>query len=102
RLLSPTPHPPSLHTPLPISFGAAIDDLFVGEDGAQGLAPVDRDFALKGEAALKQLEEDPLGPAHVVGRCRVDLTIPIVGKPQALDRKSTRLNSSHVKRSYAG
>jgi hypothetical protein len=63
----------------------AVLDLFVGEHGAEGGAPVHRDLGHVREALLVELEENPLGPAVVVGGRGVDLAIPVVGEAEAFD-----------------
>jgi len=62
-----------------------IDDLFVGEDSAKFGAPVDRTLVDVGEACFKELEEDPLGPAVVLGVGRVDFARPIEGEAEAFE-----------------
>ena len=44
------------------TLGETVDDLLVGEHGAELGAPVDELLVLEGEAALEELQEDPLGP----------------------------------------
>jgi hypothetical protein len=58
---------------------AAVDHLFVGQDGAALLAPPLRAGGPKGESALEHQQEEPLGPAIVLGRGRVDFAGPVVG-----------------------
>src|SRR5262249_49115653 len=59
------------------ALAAAVDDLLVGEDGRVLGAPLDRCLGPVGEAALEELEEDPLGPAVVLGRVGAELAGPI-------------------------
>ena len=63
----------------------AVDDLFVGQDRAQGRAPIDRHLCHIGQAALVEFEENPLRPAIVVGVAGRNLPVPIIGKTQGLD-----------------
>src|SRR5690606_41886005 len=90
----------SLHDALPISPGVVVgvvvqmhlaqDDLSLVGDGA----------TVEGAVAVAQRQ-----PAQVQGRARKDLQDAIVARAVddrlVRDRKSTRLNSSHVKISYA-
>ena len=62
----------------------AVDDLFVGQHGITFLAPVDRRLLLIGEAALKEQQEQPLGPAVVFRMAGRHLAVPVVGKAQFL------------------
>ena len=89
-------------------FAFAIDDFFVGEHGAEFGAPVDGHFGDVGEADAIQvrarvggdgfgavgggveprvvnLQEDPLGPADVVGVGGVDLARPVVAEADAVE-----------------
>ena len=54
----------------------SVLDLLIGEHGALGWAPVDWDLGQVGQALLVQLQEDPLGPAVVLGVGGVDLAVP--------------------------
>src|SRR5207253_5597797 len=75
------------------------------ERGPQG-----REHALGGERLLEELERAQLGGAHGVGEVRLAAhhdhrevrcaALELLERLQA-DRKSTRLNSSHVAISYA-
>ena len=64
---------------------AAVLDLFVGEHGAERRAPVDRHLGDVGEVFLHQAQEDPLGPAVILGIGGRDLALPVVGKAEPLD-----------------
>jgi hypothetical protein len=59
------------------ALAAAVDHLLVGEHGLVEGAPLDRGLGAVGEPALEQLEEDPLGPAVVLGLVGADLARPV-------------------------
>ena len=80
----PLPHRPPFDRVAGVDVGAVLD-LFVGQHRAQCRAPPDRHVLEVGEAALVQLQEDPLRPAVVVRRRRVDLPLPVVGEAETLD-----------------
>src|SRR3712207_8930958 len=61
-------------------------------------APVDRDDVVEGDEPLRVGGRVLDGPARAVARA-VDLCVD--GQRVLLDRKSTRLNSSHANISYA-
>ena len=63
----------------------AVDDFFVGEHRAELGAPPHGAFVDVGEATFKELEENPLRPAEILRVGRVDLAVPIVGKPEGFD-----------------
>jgi hypothetical protein len=63
----------------------AVDDLLVGQDGLKVGAPPYRSLVNIGEAVLKELKEDPLGPAVVTGVGGVYFTVPVDGETEALD-----------------
>ncbi len=65
-------------------LGEAVDDLFVGEHGAEGGAPPDGFFLHVGEAALEEFEPDPLGPAEVARVGGVHLALEVVGDADGL------------------
>ena len=67
------------------ALAAPLAHLFVGQARLARRAPVDRDDAFVGEAALEELEEDPLRPLHVRGIGGVDLTLPVVGEADRVD-----------------
>ena len=65
----------------PAALAATVDDLLVGEHGRVLGAPLDRRLLAIREAALEQLQKDPLGPA-VVGRlCGGELAAPVDRDP---------------------
>src|SRR5690606_40976088 len=93
-----TPRPP-LPSPVPYTtLFRSKAQLLERADGRRALAPL----AVGGEVVLPQQPprrlvhgvdvQGPVVPQHVAAQQRVD---------PARDRKSTRLNSSHVKNSYA-
>jgi hypothetical protein len=63
----------------------AVDNLLVGQHGAELRAPPHRALVDIGEAALEQLEEDPLRPAEVLRIRGVDFPLPVVGEAERLD-----------------
>ena len=67
------------------ALALAVDHLLVREHRAERRAPVDRHLGLVGEAALVELLEDPLRPAHVAGVGGVDLARPVVGEAERLE-----------------
>ncbi len=60
-----------------------VDDFLVGQAGLAARAPVDGRVGAVGEAALVELQEDPLRPLVVVGRAGVDLAVPVVADARA-------------------
>jgi hypothetical protein len=67
------------------ALGEAVNDLLVGEDSPERGAPVDRHVGAVREAAVEELEEDPLRPlvvARVGGR---DLALPVVREAERLE-----------------
>src|SRR5690606_41291061 len=92
---APTPRisTPSLHDALPIFGAVALRPVgLLADDDAQRRGAAVHVVELGGTDELVALVEDAEGlPVVPLG----------VGLEQALDRKSTRLNSSHVKTSYA-
>ena len=67
----------------PRAPGAALAvHLLIGEHGLVNRVPVHRRFLLVGQARLKELQENPLGPAVVVGQAGRHLAVPIVGEAQ--------------------
>ncbi len=62
----------------------SVDHLFVGEHGAERRAPVDGNLRLVGQAALEELEKDPLRPFDVSRVRRIDLAGPVVTEAEAL------------------
>ena len=55
----------------------AVDHLLVREHGLVERAPLDRRFLAVGEPLLEQLQEQPLGPAVVLGLVGRDLARPV-------------------------
>mmetsp|Transcript_1213 Transcript_1213/g.2220 ORF Transcript_1213/g.2220 Transcript_1213/m.2220 type:complete len:576 (+) Transcript_1213:1033-2760(+) len=62
-----------------------VDHLLVGQHRAQRRAPVHQHLALRGQALLEELEEDPLGPLDVVEVGGGHLPVPVEGEAQALE-----------------
>ena len=62
------------------ALAAAVDDLLVGQHGLVHGAPVDRRLAPLGQAALEEAQEEPLGPAVVLGLAGGDLGVPVDGR----------------------
>src|SRR5690606_42093419 len=81
----------SLHDALPIFAGADAQDRGRGDRGAPRAAARRRGAAAAGAAARARS-----GDARAAG-----VALGAGGGGRAVDRKSTRLNSSHVKISYA-
>ena len=83
------PQHPLLHRQpdhrMPATLAHASDDLLVGQDRAQGRAPVDRDSGLVGEALFEELQEDPLRPFVIARVCRRELSLPVVGEAEGLE-----------------
>ena len=84
------------------ALAASVDDLLVGEHRGVHRAPLHGCFGAVGEAVLEQLQEDPLGPAVVLGRVGRQLARPVdrdaplaelalEGGDRALGRHSRRL-----------
>ena len=73
------------HDGVAAALALAVDHLLVREHRAEGGTPVDGHLGLVGEAALVELLEDPLGPAHVARVGGVDLARPVVGEAQRLE-----------------
>mmetsp|Transcript_66760 Transcript_66760/g.161182 ORF Transcript_66760/g.161182 Transcript_66760/m.161182 type:complete len:863 (-) Transcript_66760:217-2805(-) len=67
------------------TLGETVDDLLVGEHGAELGAPVDELLVLEGEAALEELQEDPLGPLDVPHVGRRQLALPVVREAERLE-----------------
>ena len=66
------------------ALGLAVDHLLVGEHRAEAFAPVHRHLVEVGEAALVELQEDPLRPAVVVGVGGGQLAGPVVREAEGL------------------
>ena len=58
--------------------------LFVGQHGLVDRIPVDAGLLLIGQAGIEELQEQPLGPAVVVGMAGGDLPLPVDRKAQPL------------------
>jgi hypothetical protein len=65
------------------ALAAPVDDLLVGEHGRVEGAPVDRGLLAIGQAALEQLQEQPLRPAVIARLVRAELTRPVDRQPPA-------------------
>src|SRR5690606_40245521 len=91
------PYTLSLHDALPICSPGVVPHLF--PESLPGLQPLDEDDLLfvlllaQGDKRADDLLEEVLGLVVVVPQH--------IGRVHDRDRKSTRLNSSHVKLSYA-
>ncbi len=59
------------------AVAAPVDDVLVGDHGLVVRAPVDRRSRPVGEAALEELQEQPLRPAVVLDLVRGDLALPV-------------------------
>ena len=59
------------------ALAVAVDDLLVGQHGGVLGTPVDRGLLAVGQAALEQLQEDPLGPAVVARLVGAELARPV-------------------------
>ena len=64
----------------------ALGDLFVGQNGLAGGAPVDRVLLAVNQALFPQLLKDPLTPTVIIGAAGLDHAIQIVGEAHALHR----------------
>ena len=73
--------------------------LLVGEHCLVNGVPVHCCGFAIGQAVLKELQEDPLGPAHIAGIVALDLSPPVVHTTDAGDRASKLLDSFVGKRS---
>ncbi len=71
----------ALHDLGAAALAAAVDDLLVGEHGGVLGAPLDRRLGPVGEAVLEQPQEDPLGPAVVLGRVGRQFARPVDRDP---------------------
>ena len=87
-----------------------VDDLFVGEDGAARVAPIDGGFFLIGKPALIEQLEKPLRPTVIVGVASYDFAVPIVREAHQLHLSShffyvgvspiVRTNAAFYRRSF--
>ena len=59
------------------ALAVAVDDLLVGQHGGVLGTPVDRGLLAVGQAALEQLQEDPLRPAVVARLVGAELARPV-------------------------
>src|ERR1700730_3043187 len=62
---------------------AAVDDLFVGQHGAELGTPVDAALLAVGEAALEHAQKEPLIPAIVLGIAGRNFAAPIIAEAEA-------------------
>ena len=69
----------------PADLALAVDDFFVGEHGAQLGTPPDGAFVDVREAFGEELEEDPLGPAVILGVRRREFALPVIRKAEGFD-----------------
>ncbi len=67
----------ALHDLGAAALAAAVDDLLVRQHGGVHRAPLHGGFGPVGEALLEEPQEDPLGPAVVLGRVGADLPRPV-------------------------
>ena len=65
---------------------AAIDDLFVGENGAAFRTPVHAALFTIGEALFQHAQEEPLVPAVIFGLAGGDFAAPVVTEAKAAKR----------------
>ena len=75
--------------------GAVGEDLFVGEGGLAGRAPVGGGLVAVGEAGVEELQEEPLGPLVVVGEGGDDFTVPVVDSADALELAAHVFDVAH-------
>ena len=59
------------------ALAAPVDDLLVGQHGLLDRVPVDRRLVAVGQALLEQAQEQPLGPAVVLGLVGAELPRPV-------------------------
>ena len=75
-------------------FGRAVgQDLLVGQHGLVDGVPVHGGRPPVGQAGLEQTQEDPLGPALVLGAVAGDLAAPVVDGADAQDRAAELLDA---------
>ncbi len=77
------------------ALAAAVDHLFVGEDGLVERAPVRGRLGAVSEAHSEQLDEPPLRPPVVLGRRGVDLAVPVEHRAHALELSAHALDVRH-------
>src|SRR6266850_1946997 len=63
----------------------AVDDLFVGKDGAALGAPVDATLFAIGEATLEHAQKKPLIPTIVLGIAGGDFAAPVVAETETTE-----------------
>ena len=68
------------------ALAATVDHLLVGEHRLVVGTPVDRRLLAVGQAALVERQEDPLGPAVVLGLVRGQLARPVDRDPPRVER----------------
>ncbi len=68
------------------ALAAAVDDLLVGQHGGVLRAPVDRGVLAVGQAALEELEEQPLRPPVVARLAGGELARPVDRDPPGAER----------------
>ena len=77
---------PAVHLPrhdrLIAAPAGAVDDLFIGQDGLAGFAPVDGGHLLVDDALFLHLEKEQLFPAVICGVAGGDLPLPVIGKAE--------------------
>ncbi len=81
-----------LHDGSAAALAAAVDHLLVGQDGGVLRAPLDGRLGAIGKSALIQLQEDPLGPAVVLGRVGAELARPVQGDAPLAELAAERLD----------
>ena len=69
---------------------APVDHLLVGENRLVVRAPLDRRLLAVGEAALVHAQEDPLGPAVVLGLVRAEFARPVDGDAEPAELPAER------------
>ncbi len=77
------------------AIALAVLHFLVRQSGLAGGTPIDGHVRLVGEPALEQLEENPLGPAEIVGRARGKFAVPVVGESERLDLGTEAFNVRH-------
>ena len=66
------------------AFAFAVNNLFVGNNGVAGRAPIDRRQLLIGKIVFIKLNKQPLRPLVVLGRGSVQLGTPIEHRTHVL------------------
>ncbi len=75
----------ALHDHRSAAFAPAVDHLFVREHGLIARTPVDGRLPAIRQAALVELNEEPLVPLVITGMARGDLFRPVVEDPPSLE-----------------